>query len=337
MTRSIRLRASSVAASFVVSWFALGALAGCSSDDDPGSPTGGAGGSSGSGGGSSAAAGGVLGGFEVRLVAADPVLNSDAYSSFAGTVYDSVVPDSGSWSLEAESGDCKLFAPRTPFCDPACGSNAVCADDDVCIANPTTVDVGTVRLEGVGSTPLSVTPGTNHYYMTPVTSTLPYPPAAEGARVSLSADGGSFGPFTIESEGIAPLDLSIPDPLPVAPNQPVVLTWVPGSSARARILVELDVSHHGGTKGKITCETADSGSLEIAASLVTELLALGVAGFPTIDVGRRAVGTARVARGDVVLLVVNDVKRNVSIPGLTSCGDPSECPTGQDCVDFRCE
>jgi hypothetical protein len=102
--------------------------------------------------------------------------------------------------------------------------------------------------------------------------------------------------------------------------------------------VSIDISHHGGIKGIIECDAEDTGSLELSAALLTELLNLGVAGFPTIHISRRFVGSTTIAPGRVELAVVSDVLIPVEIPGLTSCNDDSSCPNGQTCqADETCK
>jgi hypothetical protein len=111
---------------------------------------------------------------------------------------------------------------------------------------------------------------------------------------------------------------------------PLQLSWRPGAvGARSRVHVKLDVSHHGGSKGEINCDVPDTGELEIAASLVTELLGLGLAGFPTINVDRVAVGTDA-ANPNLTLVLASDVTRAVDT-GVVSCLDDDACADGQTC------
>jgi hypothetical protein len=88
----------------------------------------------------------------------------------------------------------------------------------------------------------------------------------------------------------------------------------------------------------ISCDTADSGSLEIGGALITELLGLGVAGFPTIIVTRQAVGSATIAEGRIDLLLASSLEYAVQIDGLTSCTDDVDCSDGQTCQsDLTCQ
>jgi hypothetical protein len=83
----------------------------------------------------------------------------------------------------------------------------------------------------------------------------------------------------------------------------------------------------------LTCATADDGALDIAARLVTELLDLGVSGLPTIVVTRSATGVAVIEPGRVELVLASIVEEPVTVPGLVSCTDDSQCPEGTTCQD----
>jgi hypothetical protein len=88
----------------------------------------------------------------------------------------------------------------------------------------------------------------------------------------------------------------------------------------------------------IECDTEDTGSLEISAALVTKLLDLGVAGFPTVIVTREAVGSVTIAPGRVDLIVSSVVEHAVQVSGLTSCSADTDCPSGQTCQsDLTCK
>lgn len=76
----------------------------------------------------------------------------------------------------------------------------------------------------------------------------------------------------------------------------------------------------------------------IEAAILTELVNLGVAGFPAIAVTRKAVGSTTISPGRVELVVSSEVERAVEIPGLTSCTDDMQCPNGQTCQsDLTCK
>jgi hypothetical protein len=191
---------------------------------------------------------------------------------------------------------------------------------------------------GVGSE-FSMSPtGETLYYAPPTGATIPYPPAPDGAAIRFEADGGVFGAFTLESEGIAPFELTSPNPAAIEAGKPLVITWKKGTSDRARVDLDLNLSHHGGTKGKIVCDVEDTGSLELPASLIGELVGLGASGFPILEINRRARGSAKVAAGEIELAVTSQLRVDVTLPGLVSCYEDEECPSGQTCQpDLRCD
>jgi hypothetical protein len=87
----------------------------------------------------------------------------------------------------------------------------------------------------------------------------------------------------------------------------------------------------------ITCKGPDNGRLQIPKELITKLINLGVAGFPTITVTRNSVGTAKITPGLVELLLTSSIEVPVAIPGLTSCNEVTPCPIGKKCqTDYTC-
>jgi hypothetical protein len=166
---------------------------------------------------------------------------------------------------------------------------------------------------------------------------VPYPPLSEGAKVEITAPGGTLGPLRLESSGIAPLELT--GKVQPVSGQPLALAWKPPAQANiSRIEIMMDLSHHGGSKGKIECDTADTGVLAIPAAQITTLLGLGISGFPTVVVTRVASGRTTTRLGRATLRVVSSVEREVEIEGLHSCTANQDCPAGMTCqVDLRCK
>jgi hypothetical protein len=312
-----------------------------SSDSDESGSNGGSGGSSGGGSGATSGGGGTpsasserVGGFTVQVVL--PEGDTAASTRVQGGVSDGPAVEDVIWELSEEQGGCQLFEPRVPFCDPQC-ENSICVEDDQCAAEPVRQSVGTVTVQGLrstsGSTEFSMEAiGTNPNYTT--AETFEYPPFAEGDPVVLSTEGGDYAPFQIESQGIAPLEVLADGDIPMESGQPLVLSWTPPTQAGVSTMrIDVDISHHGGQKGKIVCEVEDTGSLEVAEPLVTGLIALGYSGYPDVSFERRAVGSVEIEHGYVELLVVCRDKRYLAIPGLTSCEVDEDCPAGQTCQD----
>ncbi len=277
-----------------------------------------------------------VGAFVVRV----PSETGSPNVAVVGKVYDGPTPQLLVWETSSESGACKLLKPRVPFCSTACGGSAACIENETCQNYPAAKSVGVVTVTGIetnSGAEFSMSPVANTY-QPPADISLPSNAVSEGDTIRFSAAGGAYAPFTLEAKGIAPLSLTNPS-IPVAENQAVSLSWPSAqASTGSRVKVKLDISHHGGSKGKIECDAPDTGALEIPAPLVTQLLALGVAGFPTIISTRQTVGSATIAAGRVDLIVSSEVERAVSIAGLESCSSDAECTLPKKCQpDLTCQ
>jgi hypothetical protein len=284
-----------------------------------------------------------VGTFTLRLVA--PVSASGStpatpgYTALSGKVFSGPSPEAVVWEVDIEQGGCELLVPRVPFCDPSCGQD-VCVEDDVCKPHPKGASAGTVTISGLknsegASSEVKIEPIAASY-STPADVKLSYPPFEEGAEVKLNAKGAEAAAFDITSHGIAPLELTTTN-FGLKSGSAFALAWKAPAKGDSRIQIKLDISHHGGTKGKVECDVPDNGSLSISAELITRLLKLGFAGFPTVVVGRVSSATARIATGAVEFKVVSEIEQGVQIDGLTSCSDNADCPMGKTCqVDLSC-
>jgi hypothetical protein len=249
--------------------------------------------------------------------------DTDGYTTAIGRFFSGPQPQILALEPRLEQDGCTLFVPRAPFCSTPC-TPAVCTEDDVCTDYPEPRAVGTLAISGLGE-PLAIEPTSSMIvYQSP---SLAYPPCELGSSVTALAPG-----FSLRADCIAPLQLSGPDPIPVQAKQAVHLTWeAAAEGATSRIRIKLDVSHHGGSKGEIDCEVPDNGAFDIPEPLVTELLGLGLAGFPTINLNRIAVGTDA-NNPHLSIALSSDITRAVDT-GVVSCLDASSCPDGQMCLD----
>lgn len=270
----------------------------------------------------------IVGIFKVMIE--QPSMTSTGATTVVGRVQDGETPSTVLWSQSMASGDCKLMTPSVPSCTPACGSSAACVATNTCARYPSGLDAGAITISGLrgtsGASPVTLTNVANNYQL-PAGTTLMYPAFAEGEALSIQAAGvGSVPGFSLTNAGITPLAVTSNN-LTVAANTALNLTWTPPAmtSDAQRIRVKLDISHHGGTRGMITCETADDGSLEIAAPLVTALVALGVAGFPSIVISRERTTSSTVGAGRATFSVVSDTEQFVTIPGVRSCSEDADC------------
>ena len=279
-----------------------------------------------------------VGTFQLELV--PPRDDAPGQAAILGSVLDGPTPGTVVWERSAEDGDCALWVPRVPFCDPGCDHSEACVEDDICQPYPTTTEVGTVTVAGVatttGETEFSMEPIAG-YYQPAADLDLAWPPVAEGDEVTFSASGNpTTPPFTMTAPGIAPLEVGL-ETITLADGAPLHLEWTPGApSAQTEMHIRINISYHAGTRGIIACETADTGALDLSAELVDALKALGISGWPIIVFSRSVVGTTE-PDVEVRLLIESTVTRSVDIPGLISCNTDADCPEGQTCqFDFQC-
>jgi hypothetical protein len=307
-----------------------------------GSSGGGSGGTSGSGGGAgSGGAGGTTvptgakahGMFEIHYITG--TTSASSYADIGGFMYDGAPTELVVWDKKKTEGDCSLYQPRNPYCD-ACASGDVCVDTNVCRTPPSTHDVGNVTLTGLnapsGANPLpltAVSSATGTTYL--CAETLPVPPCTAGGAVSMSAAGkGDYPAFSVQTQCIAPLVVTNSS-IAIESGKTFTLSWTPSTAAAARIQLTFDLSHHGGSKGKIICDTADTGSLQVSGTLLESLIALGVTGYPKAYVTRALTGTTAVGAGQAQLKVYSDVDFVAQIPGLVSCETDANCTAPQTC------
>jgi hypothetical protein len=252
-----------------------------------------------------------------------PEEDREGYSTAIGRFFAAPSPETFPLKVDTKQGECELKVPVNPFCEEPC-TPGVCTANGVCTPYPDPVGVGALSLSGLGNA-LSLMPTTSLLvYQSP---SLAYPPCEAGAKVSAQSDR-----FSLEAACIAPLELTGDDPLPVRTGEVVHVTWkAAGSGASSRIRIGLDVSHHGGKKGQIDCEVPDTGSYDIPEPLVTKLISLGLAGYPTINVNRVSLGVDA-KNADVSLLLSSSITRAVDT-GVKSCLDKSECEDDQMCSD----
>jgi len=280
----------------------------------------------------------VIGAFQITLVpavaATATVEAQDAYTWVIGLVNDGPTPSMIAWDAFHAVGDCTLYKPRAPFCE-ACPDGEVCIDEGVCLAYPTPQSVGLVTVTGV-----QTADGTDGFTMKPLAGNyqpsveLAYPGFGEGDPLAVTTEGSAFAAgFTLQAAGIAPLEVTTTS-FVLTDGTPFPVAWTPaGPLATSRVVVSLEIAHHGGYKGRVDCDVADTGALEIPAELVDELKALGVAGFPTVSVTRSASDAVVLPQGTIELVVSMRVVMAVDIPGLVSCNDDTDCPDGQTCQD----
>ncbi len=262
---------------------------------------------------------------------------SDAasFTDITGIMRDGTPTELVLWEKKKTEGDCSLYTPRVPFCE-GCVAPQVCVADNVCRTPPSSYPVGKVTLTGLnppsGANPLELTPittaaGTNYL----CAETLPMPPCTVGGEISLQAAGeGQFPAFSIAGQCIAPLVVANAT-VAIESGKDFTLTWTAGSVPGARLGLEFDLSHHGGSKGRLACDAADTGSLTVSGKLIKELIDLGVTGFPKAEIKRVFTAKTAVGTGQAELRLRSDTEFVVEIPGLKSCNTSADCTAPETC------
>src|SRR3954470_4048533 len=320
----------------------VGALAACSGTVTPSGEGGSAngGGSSGasaaggatsvtagsnSGAGKSGADGGEAGGGSMQVVGtfqvqvlADDTDPATGMTKVVGQVSDGPVPSNVVWTVAKTEGGCRLETPTVPFCAAGCGAE-VCVADDVCQGYPVAHSVGAVTLKGVklagGGAELALKE-IAHNYQPVAGTTLLYPPFGPDDDVTLHADGGDYAAFELSAKGVDPLAFTSTD-FELEDGKPLVLAWKAAPDPKSsQMYVKVDISHHGGIKGIIECDVDDSGSLTISAAMISQLLGLGVAGFPSVVAMRQSTDTAQIAPGRVLLEVSARAEHYLTVKGV---------------------
>jgi len=243
----------------------------------------------------------------------------------------------------SSEGGCTLYKLKAPSCANANNGNdcdtssEVCTATDTCTKLPKNKNVGAVTVAGVATSAGAASfdlMNVSNSYNTPGDVTLNYPGVTEGGAIKVTAAGADYPAFELSAKGISQLQLGASS-YQISASSPLTVTWTaPGASSDARIQATVNLSHHGGSKGYIACDVADNGSLTISAAQIGGLINMGVAGYPTLTVIRRATGTATITPGQVVLSVEASVSPAFSVQGYTSClGDEtvSPCGAGQTC------
>jgi hypothetical protein len=289
--------------------------------------------------GANANANEVVGTFQVQVLA-DDTDPTTGMTKIVGQVSDGPIPSNVIWTVANTEGGCRLETPTVPFCAAGCGAD-VCVADDVCQAYPVAHSVGAVTLKGVklaGGGSTLVLKEIAHSYQPVAGTALAYPPFGPADDVTLHAEGGDYTAFDLSAKGVDPLAFTSTD-FELEDGKPLVLTWDAAADPKSSLLhFKLDISHHGGIKGIVECDADDSGSLTISAAMISQLLGLGVAGFPSVVAMRQSLDTAEIAAGLVKLEVSARAEHYVTVKGVDSCSDSSDCPAGKDCAsDSTCQ
>lgn len=356
------LHAARVSVAPFVAMFLISGASACGGGEDDGASEGtggsggtggGSGGSAGSGGsgagnggssGSSAGSSGTsgngapsgevcanderAGSFSLRLSGGDRTL-------FSGAISDGVAPTGLNREIASE-GACQLLGPLV--CSTACASGTACAGDDMCAPLPMKQSAGAITVTGL-LVPVEVMANgiTGEYSKTILD---PYPAFEPGAAIALSAAGATIPAFTLRGWGVPELETPL-STINVSSGSPVPLTWETAgvNTEHSEIFISFSVNVHGATTGWIECTVPDTGSFDLPAGLVSDLIDLGLSGFPRMTITRRSADSTALSAGDCVdFEVASQVTIELTVDGLVSCNDDTDCPEGQMCTpELACE
>ena len=319
----------------VIFTIAIHAVAGCSGSNGNATSSTSTGGNTGTGGASGSSTGGSNTGGSSSVkntevgrftVALNPAVDTASpYTSVSGTVRDGVSPTDVIETLKVGNASCAVYALALQSCSPVCSTTQVCVATNVCQDVPARVSVGDVTVTGVGPTSIALSQVSNQYQYA---GDITYPGFNPGDSITLSATGGTYGAFNISATGVAPLVLGS-DTYNLTLNTPITITWTPEAGSNTRIALMMNLSHHTGTTGYLKCDVPDTGSLTIPADQVTQLINLGVAGYPTFTVTRTSVGEAKVSTGSVLLMVTGNARPALTVTGYDSCVEDLDCPAAK--------
>jgi len=231
------------------------------------------------------------------------VAHEDGFSLVSGSVSDAVEPNTV-LQLEYQEGGCVFLRKLNPFCDPPCAGGETCDLTDTCVPAPRRLSAGTVTVDGLLADVVMEPNEVNKEYQD---ATVPHPPFAPGAAVTLSAAGAQTEPFVLDGVGVEPLLLASTVWTMVA-GQPMAIEWTP-STGPGKIFVSLNVDLHGNSPVTMYCTFDDTGAATIPEALVSRLIDYGVTqGFASAHAYRRTVDRVDIEQGCVDFIVDSHVK-----------------------------
>lgn len=315
----------------------LAAALACSSENEPSAGSGGQAGSGGSSGAPSAGGGNAsadvsLGAFSVTLNAA--IETTPAYTAAFGKVYSGEYPNEVIETTIASGNGCTAYKYSLQACiEVECSSSQRCAGPEECRELPRLVGVGAVSVAGFDAGPVTLTAINNNYQYA---GDIAYPGVADGGPVTLTAAGDHYPAFSIAASGVAPMVLRA-DSYALVGGSPLLVEWQAGQNTAARVSIVLNLTRHGGSAGYLECDVPDSGSLTIPANVLQALMDLGIAGFPQLVATRYTQGVAAVPGGRIALNVSSVAMPELSVDGLCSCFDSSDCGSCSDTTKTACD
>lgn len=174
-------------------------------------------------------------------------------------------------------GSCELLMPLSVVCDPACGDGQTCAPDGTCADTQQVVSAGTLTVAGTSAGNSEIPQSSLGTYELHQQSSLLGGPGQIDITATGSADFPAFDISLDAPQGRLTPDGSSETGWPgLASDQDLALTWdSPDADSRVRVSL-LDDSG----AAAIVCDAADTGSLTVPGSLVSQFLTAGDFSLP---------------------------------------------------------
>lgn len=218
-------------------------------------------------------------------VPAEPLVFTVSVTEWVGTGggSDSAYATAGrAWVAEempsavvATAGDCVFVEPTDPpLCDPPCGAGTVCVADDTCGPSWQALGAGDIVISGL-KTACTLVPETQYHYYAPVFDPEPADGDLfdEGDLLTATAPGDDVPAFTVFTHGVARVETSLACPPVYEVGAGLDVTWIPGAQAGDRVAFVIMSGNHGTQFSRVLCETADTGSLHVDATLFESYVA----------------------------------------------------------------
>lgn len=252
----------------------------------------------------------------------------EEYSIVSGAIADGVVPIT-ILEVIGTDGECEVKRRNNPFCDPACVSGDTCDFDGNCITYPSNQDLGDVSIIGLAEsvTMEAVVPG-NTYFNT----SLPHPAFTSGELIELQMPGGTYGPVDLFGVGVETLNAK-DSGWTVESGNDLIVSWNAPTSkvVRSEVTMRINIDQHGTSPSTIYCTFEDDGEGVVPASIIQQLVEVGVSGFPSGQLNRRTADSTTIGDGCMDFEVSSRREVDVDVVGYTPCISTLDCPEGEEC------
>lgn len=238
------------------------------------------------------------------------IASRELYAAVTGQVATGVIPSTILFPEGTEAG-CTLLRKINPFCDPPCQPGEVCTQAMECVPYPENESIGTVTISGLLQDVELEPNAVNSYQDT----SIPNPPFDADSLITLTASGGTIEGFTMHGYGVTPINVT-DESWVIYEDEPLTINWE-ANEDQGRIWATFNVDQHGNSPVTMFCDLEDTGTADIPAQLLSDLLNLGLSGVASAHVYRRTVDSVQVAEGCVELNVLSHTQVGLEVDGFT--------------------